>query len=379
MRQEPLLKFIPREVPSAAIAQREVAASSELVVGFDQLMHHGDALDSLLRCADAPATARWGPLVAWMRHHPKMTPWCVLVSRNEEVVAAALLVRIRRGAVCRFETMGEMHLPSRLPARDPDSVTDLARALTLRLAGIRTPWTLHLHALEETDPVAAAIMERLDVASSELEFLSPRLAFTRGEPLTSYLSHNTRSAVAKARNRIKNAGLVCELGWTRDQAEIDDTVPEITELYRKRNVQRRQSVGLLDDADYRSYFADMMHAYAADGLVRLLTLRLNGELASYAMCLESAGLLFVYSNRMSPDWMHFSPGAITNAEVVRHACWDRSVRGVDWGSGIERYKVSGNATIHPYHVVHAWSSKTMCSVWTAKNRRYGSTPVDTSS
>jgi CelD/BcsL family acetyltransferase involved in cellulose biosynthesis len=349
--------------------------TSKVVVGFDELMRYSEALDALLRSADAPAAARWGPLVTWMRHHRRMTPWAVLARRNGEVVAAALLVRVRRGAAYRFETMGEAHLPSWIPARDPDSAAELASALSRELAAIRRPWVMHLRALETTDPVAAEIVKRLRVVRSEQEFCSPRLEFVQGEPLNSYLSRNTRSAAAKARNRIKRANLVCEMGWTRDLAAIDSAIPEIADLYQKRNVQRNQSVGLLEDARYRSFFTDMMHTYAADGLVRLLTLRLEGQLASYALCLEGGGLLFVYSNRTSADWLEFSPGRIANAEVVRTAYEDPQIRAVDWGSGIERYKISSDAALHPYEVVNAWSSKTARYAWTHLHGRRSLRPA----
>jgi hypothetical protein len=106
-------------------------------------------------------------------------------------------------------------------------------------------------------------------------------------------------------------------------------------------------------------------------LARLLTLRLNGQLASYALCLESAGTMLVYSNRMSPDWARYSAGAIANAEVVRTAHSDGGMRCLDWGTGLQRYKLSGDATLHPHQNIHAWSSEMARGawVWTQRARR----------
>ncbi len=347
--------------------------TSEVVIGPEALMNHAGALDSLLKVTHAPATARWLPVVTWMRHNPMQTPWSVLVRRDGEVVAAALLVRVFRRGVYRFETPCEGYLPSWLPSRDAHSAKALAVALARSLRAIRNPWVLHLRCLELADPAVAAITEELAVTHSD-NGVSPRINFSSGEPLTAYLSRNTRSALAKAHNRIKNAGLAIEMRWTRELEEIDAIVPEVLRLYRKRSSQLGHDVALLANADYRSYLADVVHSYGEAGLARLLTLRLNGQLASYALCLESAGTMLVYSNRMSPDWARYSAGAITNAEVVRTAHSDRGIRCLDWGTGLQRYKLSGDATLHPHQNIHAWSSEMARGawVWTQRARQIAS-------
>jgi len=65
----------------------------------------------------------------------------------------------------------------------------------------------------------------------------------------------------------------------------------------------------------------------------------------------------VYSNMASPDWLDFSPGTIVNAELVMDASRDPGIRAVDWGPGVQRYKLSG-ARLHIEHLCHlrAWSS-----------------------
>jgi hypothetical protein len=224
------------------------ATTSELVIGLEALMNHAGALDSLLTVTHAPATARWLPVVTWMRHNPTQTPWSVLVRRDGEVVAAALLVRVFRRGVYRFETPCEGHLPSWLPSRDAHSAKALAVALARSLRAIRNPWVLHLRYLELADPAVAAITEELAVTDSD-NGVSPRINFSSGEPLTAYLSHNTRSALAKAHNRIKNAGLAIEMRWTREPEEIDAIVPEILRLYRKRSSQLGHDVAVLEKVE----------------------------------------------------------------------------------------------------------------------------------
>lgn len=337
--------------------------TSELVVGFDELMNKATVLNSLLDDTQAPATARWLPLVTWMRHHPEMTPWSVLIYRDRELVAAALLVRsVHRVGGLELETMGEAALPSWLPARDASSAALLAKSLAENLRALRPTWILRLRNLEIGDPVASATKREFPICSMN-RGVSPRLDFGATEPLNTYLSRNSRSALAKARNRIRNAGLVSTMTWTSSKAEIDATVPEIVDLYQQRTIQLNQDVALLADPAYRCFFADMMHAYAEQGVVRLLTFRIAGELLSYAMCLQSGEVLLVYSNRMSPQGAKYSAGAITNAEVVRMAHSDPDIRCVDWGIGLQRYKMSGEAALHPYEDLDVWPSKPVRKLW----------------
>jgi hypothetical protein len=258
--------------------------------------------------------------------------------------------------------MGERHLPSWLPARDPEAAVALAEAITQSLANLRRPWVLHLTFLDRLDAVIKALKEKLATTHSEYD-LAPRLNFGAGQPLNSYLSRNTRSALAKARNRIGRAGLTQQLAWTSDVAEIDSAVPEILDLYQRRTIELNQDVSLLADIAYRRFFTDMAHAYAFDGLARLVTLRLDGMLASYAICLKWAGTVLVYSNRMAPEFGKYSAGALTNAEVVRACHADPSVDCVDWGNGIQRYKLSGDVTLYPYEHLDAWSSDSAHRAW----------------
>lgn len=329
-----------------------------VVVGCQEHARYAAEIDAFLTRVDAPATARWRPLSTWLQHNPRYTPWSVLLWRDGSLVAAALLARSRFGMSYRFSTLGEHHLASWLPAADPASAVELADVVASELDAIRVPWRLDLHTLEVCDPVADELARRLEHTRVDVGFAAPRLEFERDSSINAYISRNTRSSIAKARNRIKGADLAFEVAWADTDTEIVAVIPELIAVCRKRNIQKNQNVGLLEDPAYRAFYADVMRAYAADGNARLLTVRLNGELAAFAMCLLNSGLLYVYSNRIAPEWDRFSPGLIANAEVIRAGFEDPEIRGIDWGGGVQRYKLSGNAVLHQYQALHAWSSKT---------------------
>jgi hypothetical protein len=232
--------------------------SSQVVRGYDELAPYSLALTALLDVVDAPATARWHPLMTWLQHNPDVAPWSFLVWRDGRLVAAALLVRRRVGVVMQISTMGEDHLPSWLPVIDAESADQLSRAIADELGSIRSPWMLRLGTLEADDLVA----ERLAVDLGRVYTTSdgaPRLEFADDVALNSYISRNTRSAEAKARNRIKNSGLVVDMQWTKDPTEIEAAIPEVVELQRRRSRQMNQSVQLEDDT-YRDFYIAMMQA-----------------------------------------------------------------------------------------------------------------------
>ena len=88
----------------------------------------------------------------------------------------------------------------------------------------------------------------------------------------------------------------------------------------------------------------------------MLELRIGGELAAYAVCNLADGELWVYSNSVSPAYTHYSAGTIANAEVVRYAHADPQIAVLNWGAGIQRYKLSGPVRIVETETLTAWSS-----------------------
>jgi len=91
----------------------------------------------------------------------------------------------------------------------------------------------------------------------------------------------------------------------------------------------------------------------------LLALHLNCELAAFALCVLDNHTYWVLANYASPDWLRYSPGTIANAEVVRHAFESHCIRGVNWGAGIQRYKLSGKTGMAHHRTFYAWSSATL--------------------
>jgi CelD/BcsL family acetyltransferase involved in cellulose biosynthesis len=182
-----------------------------------------------------------------------------------------------------------------------------------------------------------------------------RVYFVPGQPMTRYLSRNTRSAVAKALNRMSRTGRRHDLAWTDAPDAIDRAVDELVDVHRRRSLQQFGS-SPLEDPGVESLFGATVRAHARAKRVRLLTLRIDGALAAFALCEFTAGILWVDTNRASPDWLAFSPGTVVNAEILRMAHGDPEIACVDWGGSVQRYKLSGHPTLVQLQRLQAWSS-----------------------
>jgi CelD/BcsL family acetyltransferase involved in cellulose biosynthesis len=344
----------------------------EFVSTVERLQALGGELDELMERTGAPASARWPAIGAGLAHAEPARPWCVIVRSGPVIVAAALLsVRRKRGAWV-LNSASHVDEQGWLPAVDADAAGALAAELCNSLGRLHLPWFLELHQLPPDDPTASALCRVLKQSMLLPGAEVPVLDCGEGARIGTCLSPNTRSAVNRARKRIAVAGLKCEIDWARDPLAIEARLDSVVELHRQRNRQLRGAAGL-DDPRKRALFIDTVNAQARAGRARVLTLRLDDALAAFAICFEAAGKLHVYSNMASPDWLDFSPGTIANSEVVLAALRDPALRYVDWGGGLQRYKLSGTG-VHIEHLQHfrAWSSTASHLAWRVIERlRHG--------
>ena len=301
----------------------------------------GPALDALARAARAPASVASALAAVWLGAHPEESPYVVLVHRGTTLVGAALLTRRRERAWVRFGKAGVQGEPFTLLHTDAEAADALVRAVALSLprhssrvvledlpepdrTTRRLAAALPRASLVPTDPVPV-----LDVSDAPAADGGPRL-----------ISRNTRQAVAKATNRARREGRDLVLRWTADPDEVVDALPAVVGLHVRRNADHGRAALLLDPVE-RAVYEETVVTQARAGRVRLLRTTIDGELAAFALCFTSPGRWWVWSNYADPDWLHYSPGTVSNAEVVRAAAEDPDVDCLDWGSGLQRYKLSG--------------------------------------
>jgi len=338
-----------------------------VIKGRDQLKYYSSQLDLLFSEVNAPATMKWSLLEAWLRLHTKTQPFGILVWQNNSLVAAALFALYKRCGFCMLSKLGEIGEPYSFAAKDKNASEELVEGLVEELRKLNRPWIINIADLADDDPVVTVLATRLNLSKVLKCSHSPRLLFDDRSDLNKYLSRNTRSAVAKAKNRICRHGIMMEVKWIEDGSEIEGYLDEIVNIHRLRNRQKR-GLAKLDDPSLADLFKETLLVHAKAQSLRLLTIRLDGSLAAFSICIHDRGLLWVYANLVSPDWLSYSAGTIANAEVVRSAFDDSSIKGVNWGGGLQRFKLSGSVTVVITNRRIGWSSQLSRLAWLSINK-----------
>ena len=341
----------------------------EFVDQFARLEEIGAEFDALQEHTGAPASARWAAIRTGMTHESAVQPWGVVVRSGAGMVGAALAIAELHHGAWSVRSATHPDEPGWLAALDAGSSDELAAALGRSLQRFRLPWSLEWRHLPAADPTLATLCRLLQPSSALPSAEDPQLVFDADTRMQGSLSRNTRSVVGRACKRIEAAGLHLVMDWMRDTAEIEACLDPIVDIHQRRNRQLRGVAGL-DEPHKRALFEDTVRAQAAAGRARLLTLRLDGQLAAYALCFEASGRLYVYSNMASPDWLQFSPGTDRQRRTRDGREPRRRASGPStWGPGLQRYKLSG-ARLHVEPLCHlrAWSSTAWRLAWSLGNR-----------
>jgi CelD/BcsL family acetyltransferase involved in cellulose biosynthesis len=297
------------------------------------------------------AGRRW--LEAWCSAFGEWEPWVLTMLSGNEPIAVALLARRRLRWGCEVVSMGAGELnDSPLAARDEVGATDLAASVASALRGLGTRWSLRLFQLPTAAPLTRALRNHLGTSRLVPDIPRPVLRVP-ADPAERVLTANTRSAVAKARNRISREGRELRVSWIGDWGQIQDMLGEVVRIHRARDIELR-GMTLLDDPAQACFYREVLARHGGDW--RLLAVGIDGSLAGYALCLVDRGTLRVWDNRVSPQWRRYSAGLIANAEVVASAMRDPALDAVDWGRGIQRYKTSMSNQLVESGNLTAWSS-----------------------
>jgi hypothetical protein len=304
---------------------------------------------------EAHVSARLAWLQAWRDAYPRWSPWVLgLLDGAGDVRAAAPLARRRRGPLVQVRCLGHTTLDrSPIISRTADDADELADAVVTALGSLRRPWTMHLRQLPTGDAFTLHLASRLPAV--EVRAAEERPVVLVKGPLEGrrVTSRNLRQAEAKARNRISRAGLAFDVRWLTDFGEIAPRIPEIRSVHRARDLQLRGH-SLLDDREEGPFWAALLHRHRE--LLELLEVRLDGELGAYVLWIRNGGARLVLDNRVSPRWTTYSAGLIANNVALRAAAADPAIDVLDWGTGVQRYKLQSANKVVPHEQLQGWSS-----------------------
>jgi hypothetical protein len=296
--------------------------------------------------------ARVPSMQAWCESHPEWRPWVLgLRDGRAELRAVAPLALRQRAGVLLIRFVGDQ---CPLAYRSDGDVSELAQAIGSALESERRPWNMYLHQL----PADSAFTQELTRQFGEVEIHPgndcPVVLVDGVKDPHEVVSRNLRSAEAKARNRIKRAGLEFETRWIAEPRAIADRMPEVRLVHRDRDLQLR-GASLLDNPQYGAFYDAHVRRHLDQ--LELFEVRLDGELGAYMLWLRNGAERVVLDNRVAPRWTPYSAGLIANNEALRQAATDPAVEVLDWGPGPQRYKMQSANKVLVHEHVKVWSSR----------------------
>ena len=303
----------------------------------------------------APLSARATAIEAWRRAHPEWKRFVVEVSQDAAPLAAAFLGHRARLGWTEALFLGPQDEAGWIPALNDTGFTRLGCGVRSALDDLDRPWVLRLANVPARQMALRHFLDAFAYVKVSARCDGVHLKISPGASLRAVTSDNTRSAVAKARNRILRHGRRVDLAWLCSVSQVESVLPDVLRIHKARNVQLRGSSGLDNPATYTE-FTTRVTMHANEGRVRLLVTRIDGEMAAFALCLLDRRTLHVYANLVAPSWLAYSAGTITNHALVVWAWSCNEIDVVDWGLGVQRYKLSGSIVVEPHASFEIYSS-----------------------
>ena len=166
------------------------------------------------------------------------------------------------------------------------------------------------------------------------EAVSPRLALpaTWDEYLAS-LGKKDRHELRRKIRRLYESGNGVDFEVLSTQQEVVAAMDDFLALH----TQSRQDKTDFMTSEMESFFRRMASALAAEGLVRLFMLRVNGKAAATVLCFDAGSHLYMYNSGYNPEFSGLSVGLVSKALVLQWAI-ENGMSGLDFLRGDESYK-----------------------------------------
>jgi len=166
------------------------------------------------------------------------------------------------------------------------------------------------------------------------EAVSPRLDLpaTWDDYLAS-LGKKDRHELRRKIRRLYESGASVDFDVLSTQEEVVSAMDDFLALH----TQSRQDKTDFMTPEMESFFRRMASALAADGLVKLFMLRINGKPAATVLCFDAGSHLYLYNSGYDPEFSGLSVGLVSKALVLQWAI-ENGMSGLDFLRGDEPYK-----------------------------------------
>ena len=147
---------------------------------------------------------------------------------------------------------------------------------------------------------------------------APRLALSPDADPTAQGSNGLRKRLARARKRLEKAG---ELRFERHRPDANAVAPLIEAIAAVEDASWKgeQGTGVFRAGERRAFFTEVSRTLAADGLIEIALLYLDGELAGYRYGFRVGATYYDYNFAHRSELDALSIGRVLLDEVVRSA------------------------------------------------------------
>jgi CelD/BcsL family acetyltransferase involved in cellulose biosynthesis len=111
----------------------------------------------------------------------------------------------------------------------------------------------------------------------------------------------------------------------------------------------------LDDPDVRRRWERRVRTLAADGSLRLATLRLDGELAAYLFGIVDGSTYRVLEGRYVGRWARYAPGRVLEAAVLDDVAGSPQFDTFDWMTTVAPETLLATNDVDPHIVIRGRS------------------------
>lgn len=200
----------------------------------------------------------------------------------------------------------------------------------------------HSSALSALPQAADALGWHLD---QELEAVAPRVDLPSSwEEYMSRLGKKDRHELRRKMRRIRQGGAEVEL---RDLRSREDVAAGMEDFLRLHTASRSDKAEFMSP-QMEGFFREVSAALAAEGLLRLFMMDLDGRPAASVLCFDCCSQLHLYNSGFDPDLSHLSVGLLSKALCLEVAISEGKSH-LDFLRGTEPYKYDLGASDLPIY------------------------------
>jgi hypothetical protein len=309
--------------------QTSILAGAELGKLLD------DEIDELaLRCG-APATAR-GPWLAGTASAVRdREPWAVVVRDADDLLRAAVVL-----LECGNDSWDIVTLAGSAMGHRSAVLADSAAAAALlgdtfaeTVQARSRPARVELGPVDTGAPWLAEFVAT--VPGAEIVPADPIPAVHRTDELDAnrYLNPSIRRTLRKAANRAVTDRRHVYARITRDRDEIAEMLPDLERVHRERDhAQGRRSE--LDDVPGRRIWTARLTRLAAEHVLELATLHIDGELAADVVAIADPPGYRVMEGNLATTWARYAPGRVLEAAILQRMLDEPAFDHLDWMTAV---------------------------------------------